>query len=250
MENRIWYQSADDLTGTWWSGWTALPGFTDVRPAVLVFNDRLYFVCKQASSNYIWYGYYPLSGGVVSGSFSGWMLLPGPTPTAVSLAADSSYLYVATEGMGGTIWHQRVSTSGSWSGWTQIPGLTDVSPAIVVFQNRLYFTCKQRASNNIWYGYVDLNAYPSGWSGWTLLPGPTPDALTLTASSDRLYVSARGMENGIWYRSMDASGNWSDWSALLGFTSSPIGISVNSGAAYFAAREAGTYNLWLNKLAG
>jgi hypothetical protein len=244
MDNSIWYRSMDS-NGVW-SDWVMLLGFTDARPAIAVFQNRLYFVCKQAGSNNIWYGYYPLTDGVVSGSFSGWTWLPGPTPAAVSLATDSSHLYVAAEGMDGSIWHRRMDTSGGWTGWTPIPGFTDVSPAIAVFQNRLYFVCKQKASNQIWYGYVDLSTYPSGWASWSPLSGPTPDALTLAVSSDHLYVAARGMENGIWYQSMDSSGTWSGWAALPGYTPSAIGISVYSGSCYFAAREPGTNKLYVN----
>jgi hypothetical protein len=241
-ENGIWFRSTDS-SGTW-SLWTRVPGFTDVRPAIAVFNSRLYFVCKEAGTSNIWYGYYPLSGGVVSGSFSGWTLLPGPTPAALSATTDGSYLYVAAEGPDGSIWHQRMSAAGVWSGWTQIPGFTDVAPAIAIFNSRLYFACKERSTSNIWYSYVSLASYPSGWSGWVFLAGPTPDALTLTVSANHLYVAARGMENGVWYRSLDTSGTWTNWSALPGYTSSAIGICVYSSSLRFAAREAATYNLW------
>jgi hypothetical protein len=245
MENGIWYRTMD--TSGSWSDWSRVPGLTDVRPAITVFNSRLYFVCKEAGANRIWVGYYPLSGGAVFGSFSGWTLLDGPTPTAVALAADSSYLYLAAEGMDGRIWHRRMYASGSWTIWTLVPGLTDVAPAIGVFQNRLYFVCKQSSSSNIWYGYIELGSYPGGWSGWTLLSGPTPDALTLAASPDRLYLAARGMENGIWYRTMDTSGSWSDWSSeVFGYTSNAVGLSAYGGSLYFAARQAGTNNLWIN----
>ena len=242
LENGIWYRSMDG-SGTW-SGWNALPGLTDVRPAVAVLNDRLYFVCKEARTSRIWYGYYSLSAGVVSGSFSGWTLLPGPTPVEVSLAADSSYLYVAAVAPDGTIWHRRMDASGGWSGWTRIPGLTDVSPAIAIFNNRLYFACKEESTNNIWYGYVDLASYPNGWSGWTFLPGPTPDALTLTASSDTLYLAARGMENGIWYRGLGASGPWSGWSHVLGSTDARPAIAVFNAQLRFVCKEASSNNIW------
>ena len=242
MENGIWYRSMD-ASGAW-GDWSRVPGFTDVRPAIAVFNSRLYLVCKQAASNNIWYGYLPLSGGVISGSFSGWTWLPGPTPAALSVAADSSYLYVAAEGTDGSIWHRRMDTSGVWSGWSRIPGLTDVSPAIAIFQNRLYFVCKQKASNNIWYGHVDLTSYPGGWSGWTPMPGLTPDALVLTTSPDRLYVAARGMENGIWYRSMDTSGSWTDWSRISGFTDVAPAIAMFNGEMYFVCKQAGSNNIW------
>jgi len=242
MENGIWYRSMN--TGGSWSSWSGLSGFTDARPAVAVFNSRLYLVCKEASTSNIWYGYYPLSGGVVSGAFSGWTMLDGPTPTALGLAADSSYLYLAAAASDGSIWHRRMDTSGTWSAWVMVPGFTDVSPAISVFQNRLYFACKEAGSNNVWYGYMDLTSYPNGWSGWIFLSGPTPDALTLTASSDRLYVVARGMENGIWYQSMDTSGSWTDWSQISGFTDVAPGIAIFNGEMYFVCKEAGTNNIW------
>jgi hypothetical protein len=237
MENDIWYRSMD--TYGVWSDWTRLPGFTDAWPALAIFNSRLYLVCKQSGTDNIWLGSISLSDG----SFSGWVLLDGPTPTAVSLATDSSYLYLAAEGMDGSIWHRRMDTSGIWSTWTQVPGFTDVSPAIAVFNGQLYFVCKQRSSSNIWYGYVDLVSYPGGWSGWTLLPGPTPDALTLTVSSDQLYVAARGMENGIWYRSMDSSGTWSDWSRLPGFTDATPAVTAFNKVT-FVCKQAGTNAIW------
>jgi hypothetical protein len=162
----------------------------------------------------------------------------------VALAADGSYLYVAAAAPDGSIWHQRMDTGGSWSGWVQIPGFTDVSPAMVVFNSRLYFVCKERISSNVWYGYVDLATYPTGWSGWTFLPGPTPGALTLTVSSDHLYVAARGTENGIWYRSMDASGAWSDWSRIPGFTDASPGIGVFNAKLYFVCKDAASNIIW------
>jgi len=244
MDNTIWYRGMGS-SGVW-SSWAQVPGLTDVRPAVAVFNGRLYFVCKEAGTSNIWYGYYPLTGGVVSGSFSGWMLLPGPTPTAVALAADGSYLYVAAEGPDGSIWHQRMSVAGVWSGWTQVPGFTDVAPAITVFNSRLYFACKQRSSTSIWYGYVNLSSYPSGWSGWTLIPGPTPDALALAVSSDHMFLAARGTDNGIWYCAMDSAGTWSGWSSYVyGPTPSSVGLAVYSNALCFSARDSSN-RMWTN----
>ena len=111
MDSGIWYRSMDSA-GTW-SGWTRLPGFTDARPAITAFNNRLYFFCKQQGANSIWYGYYPLTGGVVSGAFSGWLPLDGLTPSAVSLAASSEHLYLAARGMDDSIWHRRMDTAGA-----------------------------------------------------------------------------------------------------------------------------------------
>lgn len=249
-DNTIWYRSMD-ATGAW-SGWVQLPGytpsaivFTDARPAVIVFNSNLYIFAKGAGTNNIWYGSLPLSGGAVSGLFSGWTLLPGPSPYAVSLATDGTYLYVAAVAPDGSIWHQRMSTSGVWSGWVMISGSgSDVAPAITVFQNRLYFVCKERAASNLWYSYVSLASYPSAWSGWTYLPGPTPDAAQLTTSSSRLYVSERGPDSTIWYRSMDTTGAWYGWVQLPGYTPSAIGVGVFSGALIFAAREPGNNRIW------
>jgi len=242
MENGIWYRSMD-ISGTW-SPWIPIPGLTDARPAIAAFNGKLYFVCKQQGTNNIWFG----SVSLPAGTFSGWMFLDGPTPSAVSLAATDQYLYLAARGMDGSIWHRRMDVAGSWSAWTPIPGLTDVSPAIATFNNRLYFVCKQKSANNIWCGYVDLGLYPNSWFGWTLVSGPTPDSLTATASSDRLYVVARGMENGIWYRSMDTSGAWSSWSQnIWGYTSSAIAVAVYGDSLEFAAREAGALRIWSNR---
>jgi hypothetical protein len=244
-DNTIWYRTMDLMdTAAAWSGWSQVEGLTDARIAIQVFNSRLYFVCKQASSNNLWYGYYQLSAGNVAGSFSDWTILDGAgSQYAVSLATDGTYLYVAAVSIDGSIWHRRMDTLGSWTGWVRILGFTDVSPAIAVFQSRLYFVCKQKASTNIWYGYVDLTVYPN-WNEWTFLPGPSPDAAQLTISNSRLYVSARSTDNTIWYASMNSSGLWSNWVQLPGYTSSSVGINVFSGVLVFAAREAGATNLW------
>jgi len=244
MENGIWYRSMDGLGS--WSMWVQVPGFTDVRPAVAVFNNRLYFFCKQQGANSIWYGYYPLTDGAVSGAFSGWTLLDGPTPSAVSLAASPDYLYVAARGMDGSIWHRRMSTGEAWSAWFQIPGYTDVAPAITIFKSGLCFACKQSGAFTIWYSNVTISTYPSGWSGWSRLDGPTPDAASLTTSSNYLYLAARGTDDGIWYRTMDLSGVWSAWTGSLGSTdvSPAITTAIFDGNQYLVCKQKGSTTIW------
>jgi len=264
MDNSIWYRSKVD-TGDW-SDWIQVPGFTDARVAICAFVHKLCFVCKQVGVNRIWYGYYPCSGGLVSGSFSGWTLLDGFTPGAVSLARDtdySTYMYMAARGMDDSIWYRWMNTdSNAWSGWAKIPGYTDVSPAIGHLAitgspyRRLYFVCKQKASNNIWFGYLTI--YPDFpfacvWEGeWAPLSGLTPDALTFATFSpagSTKNLAARGMDNLIWYRYIFPDGTWSNWKSPGGYTSSPVGItnclfdSVGYGI-WFVARQAGTNNLW------
>mgnify|MGYP002153778943 CR=1 FL=1 len=174
-------------------------------------------------------------------------MLDGSTPSAVSLAAECNYLYLAARAMDGSIWHRRMSTAGAWSGWSRVLGFTDVSPAIAVYNNRLYLVCKQSGAQSIWYAYVDISSYPSGWYGWYHLNGLTPDALTLASSSDYLYFVARSTDNSIWYRTMDLTGSWSGWSPASGYTESPVAIAVFNWYMHLAARQAGANNQWIYK---
>ena len=248
-DNGLYYRTMDSSGALSW--WAVVPGGgTNVAPGFAVFNSRLYLVARSPVDSGIYYGYYPLSGGAVSGAFSGWSGVGGQTNLALYAAADSNYLYVCAIGLDGGIYHRRMSVSGVWSSWSMLPGGgTDVGTAITVFQNRLYFAAKGRGSTQMYYGYIDLSSYPSAWSNWVPLNGPTPDALELASSADYLYLAARGTDNGIYYRSMAASGTWSGWSVdVYGPTSSAVAVVVYDGVLYFAARGAGTNNLWLNSI--
>ena len=258
IENGIWVRTWDDGAG--WSGWLRVPGFTDVRPAVAVFNSRLYFVCKEAGSNRIWWGYFSLSAvGAILSPFHGWYLLDGLTPVAMSLDTSSygDFLYLAAVGMDGSIWYRRMSTSDQhWYPWIWIPGFTDVAPAIftasLAGEDALYFFCKQSAANSIWYGIIwHVGGVVPSWDGWYLLSGATTDAVGLAPGKymEGLLVVARGMDNMIWTRRLSSSGIWDPyWYSYPpgGRTSSAVSV-YNQGGSYvwYAAREYGTNNLWV-----
>lgn len=163
----------------------------------------------------------------------------------MSLTSDANYLYVAAEGMDGSIWSQRFDGT-NWSGWVQIPGLTDVSPAIIVFNTYLYFFAKQKASNNIWYGGVPLSTYPSGWYAWALLPGPTPAAVSLAGSGSDVNVAAEGMDGSIWYQTYFY--DWSGWFQIPGYTDKTPVTTLGYFGYTMVAKQQDSNNLWYSAI--
>jgi len=245
MDNSIWYRMMDG-SGVWLA-WIRIPGFIDARPAIAIFNSKLFFVCKEAGTNNLWYG----SVQLPSGSFSGWTRLNGPTPSAVSLEAYDStfgnYLYLAARAMDSSIWVRRMNTVETWSSWVKIPGLTDVAPEIVAWHDYLYFHCKQSGASSIWEGRVDIPLYPT-WFGWVQVAGLTPSSVSLFRVSETtqpyLVMAARGMENGIWYHFFQSTG-WGPWGRLPGYTDVAPAIAITSSMnLYFVCKEYSSNRIW------
>ena len=243
MDNSIWYRAMDS-SGIWMP-WVRIPGFTDARPAIAVFNSRLFFVCKGAGTNNIWFGSVLLSTGV----FSGWTMLAGPTPSSVSLAysaTSGNYLYLAARGMDDSIWVRRMDAAETWSSWVKIPGLTDVAPEIVVFTTYLLICCKQTGASSIWEGRIDIPGFTT-WTGWVQVAGLTPSSVSLVRTGEQLptrSMAARGMENGIWYHFYTGAG-WGPWIRLPGYTDVAPAIGLASGSYIFlVCKEYASNRIW------
>ena len=71
-----------------WGTWEALPGATNNKPALTVYDGTLYLAVTGTSTG-IYYNTLALS----SGSWTGWTNIPGATPSYPALAASNTYAY-------------------------------------------------------------------------------------------------------------------------------------------------------------
>jgi hypothetical protein len=127
----------------------------------------------------IWYSYVNLTDG----TFSGWTLLSGATPSAPTLASNGTILTLVVRGEDNRIYYRFYDiASQTWSGWNILPsGWTPDSPAAVVSSNTLYISVRGFANNNQSIYFASINLADQSFSGWTLLSGSTPSAPTLTS---------------------------------------------------------------------
>ena len=225
LSNKIYYNVLENNA---WIGWRELPkGLTSDTPAAVVCGGKLYLVIRGFSEpNSIWYGYVNLS----TMNFSGWIRIPGATPSAPDLAADSNCnLYLAVRGMSNRIWINFYN-GNTWTGWRNIPGLTKDGPAIAIVNTTLHIIVRGYSSNNIWHGTMDLAS--DTWQGWAMISGLTPSTpdLTVDQSTNTLYLAVRGVSSRIYIRSW-FNGSWGNWEQI------PSGLTSDGPTIKVSGRE-------------
>jgi hypothetical protein len=174
VSNRINYRFYNLTTSTWGS-WNLLPsGSTSESPAAAIINNELHIVVKGSTNNALYDSFVSLNNG----TFSGWAVLSGSTPSAPTLTGNSTHLYLAVRGMDNFIYYRNYNIATRiWSSWTIQSTATSTTPAAALFNNKLYLAIKNSVDNTIFSGNVNLN---NGTSTMALLDGTTPSAPTLT----------------------------------------------------------------------
>ena len=242
LSNRIYYNILEDDN---WIGWRDLPRrLMSDAPAAVVCGGKLQFVIRGFSEpNSIWYGYINLS----TMDFSGWIRIPGATPSAPDLAVDSNCnLYLAVRGMSNRIWINFYN-GNTWTGWRSIPGLTKDGPAIAIVNNTLHIVVRGYSSDNLWHGTMDLTS--STWQGWTKISGLTPSTPGLTAdrTTSTIYLAVRGMSSRIYIRSW-SNGSWSNWELISsGATSDGPAIKVSGQELHIVVKGLSTTSIYYCK---
>jgi len=188
-------------------------------------GSELHVVVRGANYGQIWHGYVNLNTNV----FSGWTLLDGATPSAPTLTANSTHLYLVVRGNDDRIYFRYYAlASHIWSGWTAVSsGTTADTPAAALMNNRLELVVRGSNGNQIWHGslYLASNTIYS----WNLLDGATPSPPVLAAipAHGTMCLVVRGNDNAIYYRwfSQFVVPGWSVWELL------PAGTTLDAPAA-------------------
>ena len=176
--NNVIYYRLWDIATRIWTDWTGVPnGATIDSPAATLINNTLQVVVRGANNNQIWHGTVDLG----TGSFSGWTLLDGATPSPPTLTSNGTHLCLVARGNNNVIYYRWFDlASESWGGWTGFPyGATPDVPAATITGDQLQIVVRGMNNDQIWHGTLDLTS--DEWSGWTLLNGATPSKPTLTS---------------------------------------------------------------------
>ena len=175
--NGIYYRFYNVSSRTW-GGWASFPDGTasDTAGAMLV-GSVLHVVVRGANFGQIWH----CSFDTAAGSFSGWSLLTGSTPSPPVLASNSTHVCLVVRGDNNAIYYRwLILASQMWSDWIGFPhGLTPDVPAATILGNTLQIVVRGMNDDQIWHG--TMNLLSSEWSGWRLLDGTTPSKPVLTS---------------------------------------------------------------------
>jgi len=210
-----------DDTFVQWTPWTSqVPGIgggTSGRPALTMFQNRLYAAWKGAGSDerMFW------------SSFNGrnWAAqqvgIGGGTSGSPALAVFRNRLYAAWKGAGND---QRMFWS-SFDGSTWAPqqvgigGGTSGNPALVVFQDRLYAAWKGAGGDErMFWSKFDGNAWAPQQVG---IGGSTSGDLSLAVFRNRLYAAWKG----------GGSDERMFWSSFDGNTWAPQQVGIGGGTS-------------------
>ena len=116
-----------------------------------------------------------------SGTFSGWTLLSGTTPSTPVLTSNSTHLCLVVRGSNNGIYYRWCTiASDAWTDWIAFAfGSTPDTPAATITGDNLQIVVRGMNYDEIWHG--TLNLLTSEWSGWTQLDGATPSKPVLAS---------------------------------------------------------------------
>jgi hypothetical protein len=218
------------FSGTSWGAWKFIPGAIFTGPGATISCNKLH-VAVVGTGGSLYYGYVDLS----TGTFSGWTMLPGNSPSPPALASSEGKLYLVVRGSDNGIYLNVRSSTGSWGGWSRLLGTIYEGPSAAIVGDILHIVV-QGTSKAIFHGRMNLTN--GQFLGWTMLPGATPSSPALAASSDgKLYLVVRGMDNFLYWNCYTGN-SWVGWRIIPGgYTNSGPGATVDAGKLYVVARS-------------
>jgi outer membrane protein assembly factor BamB/subtilisin family serine protease len=176
-DNRI-YHCLYNVASHSWGGWSALPsGSTGDSPAAALVGNELHVVVRGMSGSKLYHSYRNLD----TAAFSGWTMLSGSSPSAPTLASNSTHLSLVVRGGDDRIYHRFCNASShTWGGWSVLSsGSTGDRPAAAFAGDQLQFVVRGSTGGKLYHSYVSLAS--ATFSGWSLLTGTTPSPPTLTS---------------------------------------------------------------------
>jgi len=201
LGGEVWYREFDGIV---WGPWRLLGGITPDGPSATYFDGKLY-VAVRGIDNGIWYGYID----VASGSFSGWIPVPGLTSSKPTLVSTSNGVLMLVRGLSNDIWVYPLTWSGA--SWIKLPGATVDAPAAVAIRNRVHIVVRGLDGSSLWHGVMDINNWTfSGWSGIAGATNSMPD-LSVDKASGAVYLAVKGLDNAVYINTYTESLGWFGW---------------------------------------
>jgi hypothetical protein len=229
------------FNGAVWSPWFSLGGYTEHPPSAVYYNGSIWIATRGGGGG-IWYGLLDTT----TDSFSGWLPIPGSTPSKPALAAALDGVILAVRGEGNEIWINKFCENG-WSGWVSIPGATVDSPALATIGNTLHIVVRGADGYSLWHGLLDISTWPPRFIEWLNIYGvasSTPD-LAVDNSSSTLYLIVKGLDNNIYFNTYTHSMGWHGWINIPSGATDQ-GPAVSIGENLYVMVKGLDGGIWLN----
>src|SRR5213083_3883 len=188
------------ISGVWSASWDKTPtGITVDQPVCAILGTTLYVVVRGATSE-LWATTLDLNTNTWAPT---WTDLLGFSQSVPGLAASPGLnrLDLVVRGFDNGIYHKSF-INGAWSqSWDSPSGATIGTPVAVSDGSSLHVVVIGGASS-LWYNSLSLSS--NTWTGWVYPSGATSStpALVWTPGLNRLDLVVRGMDNGIYHKSL------------------------------------------------
>ncbi|MBL8626271.1 MAG: hypothetical protein JNK64_33455 [Myxococcales bacterium] len=192
------YDPATAAWGTWQLvDWTPLGS----APAPVVSEGRIVVFARMPDGS--------LSHNIFTGSWSGWIAVPGGGVLASAPAAvvANGRLMVFARATDRSLVYKYYANG--WSNWISLGGLIQSAPTATMVGTRLavYVTNHEGIVHQIFSDNTGAS-----WSGWMAFDGAVSSAPTAMMAGSRLIVFARGTDGALLYRYYE--NGWTGWYSL------------------------------------
>jgi subtilisin family serine protease len=236
LDGGVWHREFD---GRKWGSWESLGGIALDGLSAAYFNGKLY-VAVRGLDNSMWYGYVD----VASKSFSGWINVPGLTPSKPTLVSTSSGVLMIVRDVDDGIWVYPVTWPNP--SWIKLAGLTADAPAAVAVGDKVHIVVRGIDGYSLWHGVLDVSKWT--FSGWTSIAGATdstPD-LCLDEASGVVYLAVKGIDGAVCINMYTESLGWHGWISIGGLTDQGPAIQIIDNSLMVLVKGAGSESLWIN----
>ncbi len=199
--NALLQRVYDPATASW--GTWQLVDLTPMgsAPAPVVSEGRIVVFARMPDGS--------LSHNIFTGSWSGWIAVPGGGVLASAPAAvvANGRLMVFARATDRSLVYKYYA--GGWSNWVSLGGVIESAPTATMAGTRLavYVTNPEGIVHQIFSDNTGAT-----WSGWTAFDGAVSSAPTAMMAGTRLIVFARGTDGALIYRYYD--NGWTGWLSL------------------------------------
>jgi hypothetical protein len=243
----VWYR---EFNGTNWGSWRPLGGVTFDGPSAAYFNGKLYVAVRGGDNRSIWYGYID----VASGSFSGWVPVPGLTPSKPTLVSTPSGVLMLVRGLGNDTWMYPLTWPNA--SWIKIPGATIDAPVAVAVGNKVHMVVRGLDGYSLWHGVIDISTWTSSkwnastltFSGWASISGQTDSTPYLCAdkASGVVYLAVKAPSGAVYINMYTESLGWHGWISVPGGLTDQGPAIQGGNRLIVVVKGLGDVSIWVN----
>jgi len=240
LEGSVWYRG---FNGTEWGPWRLLGGIALDGPSAAYFDDKLY-VALRGLNDTIWYGYVDLAFG----NFSGWIYVPGLTPSRPALVSTPDGVLMFVRGLGDEIWVYPLTWPNK--SWIRLPGATVDAPAVAALGDKVHVVVRGLDGYSLWHGVLDARTWTfSGWSSIAGLTDSTPD-LCVDKASGVVYLAVKGLGElggAVYINIYTESLGWHGWIVVPGgLTDQGPAVQVIGNSLAVVVKGVASESIWIN----